>query len=301
MTESGRSEVIATRGLTKRYGPRVGVEEVSLAVPRGSVFGFIGPNGAGKTTTIRLLLGFLRANAGTASVFGLDCWRDSHRIKRDVGYLPGDLRLAPWMTATSALRIVGAARGSDLTPAGQALTGRFDLDPGVRVRSMSRGMRQKLGLILALSHEPNLLVLDEPTSALDPVTQERLYDYLAERSARGVTVFFSSHVLSEVEGLCDRVAIVRAGRIVVDDTLADLKARARRVVTLSWEREPDRGSAPSFLTLRDGNDSTWRCELEGPAAPLLDWLQGKRLRDLTVGAPDLDSLFRRYYTDAGEQ
>ena len=225
-----RTALIETRGLTRRYGERVGLEDVDLAVGEGTVFGFLGPNGAGKTTAIRLLLGFLRPSAGSASVLGLDCWRDSHEIKRDVGYLPSDLRLWPWMTAESALRVAGRVRGRDLGPAGRALAERFEMEPDVRVRAMSRGMRQKLGVVLALAHDPRLLVLDEPTGGLDPLMQDELTSALRERAEAGCTVFFSSHTLSEVEATCDRVAIVRRGRIVADETLEVLRGRARRRV-----------------------------------------------------------------------
>jgi ABC-2 type transport system ATP-binding protein len=224
------SEVILVEGLTKHYGPRVGVKGLSLRVPKGCVFGFIGPNGAGKTTTIRLLLGFLRPGAGRAQIFGRDCWRESHLIKREVGYVPGDLRLHPWMTGVDALVVTGRARGLDLAPSGRELASYFELDLTVRVRSMSRGMRQKLGLILALVHEPSLLVLDEPTSSLDPLAQDRLYRRLRALAERGHTVFFSSHVLSEVQDLCDRVAIVRSGVLVADETLETLRSRAKREV-----------------------------------------------------------------------
>src|SRR5688572_11749408 len=174
---------IVTHELTRRYGSRRGIERVSLAVPEGSLFGFLGPNGAGKTTTIRVLLGFLRPTAGDARVFGQDVWRHSSRIKADVGYLPGDLRLYPWMTGAAALRVFGAARRRDLTREGRDLAERFALDLRVRVRSMSRGTRQKLGLVLALAARPRLLVLDEPTASLDPLVQETLRAHLRDLAA----------------------------------------------------------------------------------------------------------------------
>ena len=158
--------VIVADNLSKRYGRRLGIVGLDLTVPQGVVVGFLGPNGAGKTTTIRLLVGLLRPSGGGARIVGLDTWRQSHRIKTEVGYLPGDLRLYPWLTGRRALRIVGRVRGRDLSGSGCELAERFALDLNVRVRRMSRGMRQKLGLLLALVHEPKLLILDEPTSAL---------------------------------------------------------------------------------------------------------------------------------------
>ena len=288
--------VISAEALTKSYGERVGVREVSLDVPQGCVFGFIGPNGAGKTTTIRILLGFLRPGAGSARVLDRDCWRQSHLIKRDVGYLPGDLRLSPWMNGQAACKVFGTARRLDLARPSHELAEYFDLDMAVPARSMSRGMRQKLGLILALAHEPRVLVLDEPTSALDPLTQDRLYQRLREMADRGCTIFFSSHVLSEVQDLCDRVAIIRAGSIVADETVAALRGRAGREVVIEWRgAPPDRAEAPPFLEVRTNEESVWSCSLTGTVPDLLAWLRDRPVADLTLEPPDLDSLFKGYY------
>jgi len=294
-----RTAVIETRGLTRRYGERVGLEDVDLAVGEGTVFGFLGPNGAGKTTAIRLLLGFLRPTAGSASVLGLDCWRDSHRIKRDVGYLPSDLRLWPWMTAESALRVAGRVRGRDLGPAGRALAERFELEPDVRVRAMSRGMRQKLGVILALAHGPRLLVLDEPTGGLDPLMQDELTRLLRERAEAGCTVFFSSHTLSEVEATCDRVAIVRRGRIVADETIEVLRGRARRRVEVLFRdaEAARRSEPPSALVVLERSGARLAGELDGPAGALAAWLAGQDVVDFVVHPPDLETLFRGFYRE----
>ena len=177
--------LIQLDNLTRHYGARRGIERISLSVAEGVLFGFLGPNGAGKTTTIRVLLGFLRPGGGAARIFGLDCWRQSKAIKRDVGYLPGDLHLASWMNGAAAVSIYGTVRGSDLTRPSRQLAERFGLDLRVKVRDMSRGMRQKLGLILALAHSPRLLVLDEPTNSLDPLMQQTLHEYLRQLAAAG--------------------------------------------------------------------------------------------------------------------
>ena len=160
---------------------------------------------------------------------------------------------------------------------------------------MSRGMRQKLGLIIALAHRPQLLILDEPTASLDPLMQERLMDYLRQLAAEGHTIFFSSHSLREVERLCDRVAIVRDGRIVADETLQALRDNARRVVTIRWHAGDDDLEVPSFLDLHRRDDHLWEASLRGDVAPLLQWLRDRSVADLTIGHPDLDSLFRQYY------
>jgi beta-exotoxin I transport system ATP-binding protein len=289
--------VIQTKQLSKSYGERVGVAELDLVVEEGSVFGLLGPNGAGKTTTMRLLLGFLHADTGSAQVFDLDCARQSARVKRELGYLPGDLRLPLWMTGREALRIMGAVRGRDLQASGRELGEYLELDLSLDVRSMSRGMRQKLGILLALAHEPRLLILDEPTSALDPVTQARLYDRLRRLADGGVTIFFSSHVLSEVEGLCDRVAILRHGKLVANQPLDELRACAGRAVSILWSPGTAPESAPPGLAELRHEGNLWQGLLTGPVRPLIDWLRPLQYEDLVIEEPDLDSLFLRYYAD----
>jgi ABC-2 type transport system ATP-binding protein len=290
--------LIVTEGLTRGYGKRPGIMDLNLSVEEGSLFGFLGPNGAGKTTTIRVLLGFLRPGAGRARISDLDCFRDSHRIKAEVGYLPGDVRLYPWMTGDLALRLFGRVRGRDLRAAGGELGEDLELDLGVKVREMSRGMRQKLGLILTLAPNPRLLILDEPTSGLDPLTQEKLRRRLRDLTRAGHTVFFSSHVLREVEELCDRVAIVRAGRLVVEEGIEALRAKAAREVEIRFRggEIPNGLELPPFLKAGTRGRETFHGRLEGPVAPLLEWLAGKPVEDLSIERPDLESLFRTYYT-----
>lgn len=291
------SSIINTDRLTRRYGRRTGVDGLCLDVKEGEVFGFLGPNGAGKTTAIRLLLGFLRPHGGQAVVDGLDCWRESVRIKREVGYLPGDLRLYPWFTTHNALKIVGQIRGRDLTEPGLELAERFGLEPDLPVKKMSRGTRQKLGLVLTMAHQPRLLVLDEPTSGLDPLIQEELERHLRGLAAAGHTVFFSSHTLSEVDRLCDRVAIVREGRLIADEKLDDLRAKAPRSVELVFADDSNvqPNDWPDFLDLtrREGRH-VW-CELNGPASDLIHWANRQSLADLTISPPDLENLFHKLY------
>lgn len=289
--------IVTTRHLTKRYGRRIGIDGLSLSVPEGTVFGFLGPNGSGKTTTIRVLLGLLKPSEGSAGVFGLDCWRNSHRIKADVGYLPGDLRLYHWLTCRQALRIFGQVRRRDLSTHGQELAEDFGLEPDVCVRHMSRGMRQKLGLIMALAHRPKLLILDEPTAALDPIVQERLYEHLRTLASGGHTIFFSSHTLSEVEHLCDRVAILREGKLVADETLDALRARAKRVVSIRWQSTAGAAemTPPTFLHLHERQDRQWQATLSGSVMELVRWSAQRPVEDLSISPPDLASLFQQYY------
>jgi ABC-2 type transport system ATP-binding protein len=305
------SAVIEVANLTRTYGSRRGIQDVNLSIPEGSLYGFLGPNGAGKTTTIRVLLGFLRATSGRASVFGLDAWRRSAEIKAEVGAIPGDLRLWPWLTGVSALKLFGRVRGRDLMAKGRALADELELDLKVRVRAMSRGMRQKLGLILALAHEPRLLILDEPTTGLDPLMQDRLREILRRMAKKGHTVFFSSHTLGEVESLCDRVAIVRQGRLVADDALDALQHAAGHEVTIVWKAPQDGASegqarhaatgnsvpaeVPDFLVLTERTPTRWVGSLRAPVSTLVEYLADKPLDDLTIARPDLESLFRRFY------
>lgn len=289
--------VIQLENLTRRYGRRRGIERISLAIPEGALFGFLGPNGAGKTTTIRVMLGLLRPSGGSARIFGLDCWRESKAIKREVGYLPGDLRLPTWLSADKALSIFGAVRGKNIRSRGTELAEQLDLDLHVRVREMSRGMCQKLGLILALAHTPRLLVLDEPTNSLDPLVQQFVHEILRGLARKGNTIFFSSHSLAEVEQLCERVAVVRDGELVADESLEKLRQRAGHEITIRWKEHSDglTITPPPFLKLTIRDASVWQGNLDGPISPLVDFLAGKSIEDITIGRPDLETLFRRFY------
>lgn len=295
--------IIQINQLTRSYGTRRGIHNVSLNVAEGSLYGFLGPNGAGKTTTIRVLLGFLRPTSGQARVFGKDCWKHSAWIKREVGYVPGDLRLWPWMNGHSALSVFGAVRGRELKARGKQIADMFELDLGVKVRAMSRGMRQKLGLVLAMAHDPKLLVLDEPTSALDPLMQDRFREYLRELASKGSTVFFSSHTLGEVEALCERVAIVRSGEIVADSTLDELRAQARHEFDIRWaDGAGARLPAPAFLSLTGATADRWTGSIDASTLPdLIALLAGKPIADLRIARPDLETIFRRYYEDTRAQ
>ncbi|MBI4662543.1 MAG: ABC transporter ATP-binding protein [Verrucomicrobia bacterium] len=289
-------DVIITESLTRRYGKRIGIEEVSFAVPEGSLFGFLGPNGAGKTTTIRVLLGFMPPTRGHAKVMGSDCWIQSERLKAEVGYLPGDLRLYPWMSGMEALKIFGSVRRRDLMREGIELAGRFALDLSVKVRMMSRGTRQKLGLVLAMAHRPRLLVLDEPTASLDPLMQEELRRHLRALSKSGHTVFFSSHTLSEVDDLCDTVAILREGRLVAHAALEELRNRSQREVIIRWRNALEMPQAvPPYLEIQRRDGNIWICQLAGSSRELVRWAASQGVEDLSLGRPDLESLFRRYY------
>ena len=219
---------IRTSSLTKDYGRGRGLFELDLQVAQQEVFGYLGPNGAGKTTTIRVLMGLIRPTAGSAYIFGLDCVRDAVDVKRKVGYLPGDVPQFGSLRGSEVVAYLGGMRGGVDRNVVRALSERFDLDLGRRFREYSSGNKQKLAIVLAFMHRPDLLILDEPTSGLDPLNQQEFYALLRETREAGATIFLSSHVLSEVEHVCDRVGILRAGRLVkVADLEELLRARAQ--------------------------------------------------------------------------
>ncbi len=290
--------VIETKSLVKRYGRVEALAGLDLRVPKGSIFGFLGPNGAGKTTTLRILMGLLRPTTGAATVLGLDAWRESTRVCAQVGYLPGDVRFPDWMTGGAFLAFCNDARGGGGREAIERLRERLDLNLDRRIRDYSRGMRQKLGVIQAMMHRPPLLVLDEPTLALDPLVQQTLYDELRTVAAEGRTVLFSSHTLSEVERLCDRVAIIRAGRLIEDSTIAILRQRALRRIEFRLRDGADRGlQFPDGLAAVIGQDGAVSATWKGPVDRLLAWLAGVPIADVTIGPPSMEDLFAAYYRD----
>jgi len=288
---------IETHDLCKRFGPRQVLRNVNLRVPAGSRVGFLGPNGAGKTTTIRILVGLLRASAGSCRVLEHDAWRDGPRARAQIGYLAGDVHFYGDLTGCKTLRFLDAARGGHSHAEIDRLVRRFELELDKRVRDYSRGMKQKLGLIQALMHRPPLLILDEPTIALDPLVREVLFDELRQVSADGRTVLFSSHTLSEVQELCDEIAIVREGRLVEQERVEVLRERAvRRVeVVFDGEREPA-AAPPPGLTVAQRSRERLTGAWSGPVEPLLAWLARAHVHDVTIAPPDLEDLFLAYYT-----
>ncbi|NOX57521.1 MAG: ABC transporter ATP-binding protein [Planctomycetes bacterium] len=293
--------VVEIQNLSKRYGEVVALRDLSLSVPTGSIFGFLGPNGSGKSTTLRILIGLLRASDGRAHVFGQDAWTHSTEIRARVGYLPGDARLYDGMTGVAYLRFVDRMRGGGTAAESVRLCERFDLDAKRKIRGYSRGMRQKLAIIQALVHKPELLVLDEPTTGLDPLMQQALHDELRCVSKEGRTVLFSSHTLSEVEQLCDQVAIVRNGIIVEAGATESLRKRAlRRVVFTHRGGLPVSLSFPEGMSVRARFDGTIEGTWTGPVDPLLTWLSQMQLEDVSISQPSLEDLFATYYREHAE-
>ena len=225
---------IQTHQLTKSYGRSRGILDVTFDIQEGEVFGFPGPNGAGKTTTMRTLMGLLRGNLGNATIGGLDCWKESTEVKKLVGYLPGEFSFDPGLCGAQIIEYLGHLRGGVDQAYVRSLVERLGLDPSKRFREYSHGNKQKLGLVQAFMHQPRLLILDEPTSGLDPLNQQEFYKMVAEIHAEGRTVFLSSHILPEVEQTCDRVAIIREGRLVTIDHVSALKTIRQRDVEIAF-------------------------------------------------------------------
>lgn len=296
--------VIDAEALTKRYrGGAVGVADLTLTVSAGEVFGFLGPNGAGKSTTIRLMLDLLRPTSGRVRVLGRDPRRDGVAVRARLGYVPGDLRLPDRLTGGEVIGHLARVRGMAGTGDADALARRFDLDLTRPVRALSRGNRQKVGLVQAFMHRPDLLVLDEPTSGLDPLMQRAFGDLVRETAAAGGTVFLSSHVLSEVQHLADRVGLIRDGRLELVASVGDLRSRARSRVEVTFAEAPPAGALDDIPgvreTGREGNRVLLR--LEGDADALVKRLAGYTVHAIDAHEADLEDIFLSRFGEEGDR
>jgi ABC-2 type transport system ATP-binding protein len=285
-------------GLTKRYGPTLALDGLDLAIPAGEVYGYLGPNGAGKTTTIRLVLGVQRPTAGSAAVFGVDAWSDPVAAHRRVAFVAGEPMLWPALTGLECLEFLARVRGGVDESYRRALIERFDFDPAKKVREYSKGNRQKIQLIAAFSARPDLLVLDEPTSGLDPLMEAAFRDTVAEARAAGQTVFLSSHILSEVEALCDRIGILREGRLVEEGTMAELRHLSAHVVEATYDGAPPAIEPPGGVKVTAVGANGLRFDVHGPIGPLIDRLAGTGVVSLVSREPTLEELFLARYDRA---
>ncbi len=288
---------VRIEGLSKHYGHVVALEGLDLDIEPGLVLGYLGPNGAGKTTTIRLLLGLIRPTAGRAAIFGRDAWHEPVAAHRRVAYVTSDVGLWPALTGGEVLDLLGHSHGSFDAAFRDELLRAFDLDPTRRVRTYSTGNRQKVLLVAALMTRADLLVLDEPTRGLDPLVDQVFRNYVRQARDRGQTVLLSSHELSEVEALCDEVAIVRAGRLVERRTLTELRHLSALAIEASFAGPaPDVSAVPGVRALST-EGSTLRCQVDGPLAPLLRALVDAGVTRLTSREPSLEELFLAHYDD----
>ncbi|MDP9280646.1 MAG: ABC transporter ATP-binding protein [Chloroflexota bacterium] len=291
------TEAIETKGLTKDYGNGRGIFDLDLSIAEGEVFGFLGPNGAGKTTTIRLLMGLIHATRGSARIFGLDCDRDSVAVKRRVGYCPGELPQFGGWRGSEIVAYVAGLRGDVKDAAITALATRLDLDLGRKYREYSHGNKQKLALVLAFMHQPGLVILDEPTTGLDPLVQQEFYGIVRDARTSGATIFISSHVLSEVEHVCDRVGIVREGHLATVSALEDLVGmRAFRVeIDFADDVPVDRLKRVEGLDQLVVSDHRATGLLRGTFEPLMAAVAGTRVVGFTSREPSLEEIFLTYY------
>ncbi|EWT01059.1 ABC transporter [Intrasporangium oryzae NRRL B-24470] len=290
--------VISTRGLTKSYGPTLALQSLDLQVDRGEVFGYLGPNGAGKTTTLRLLVGLLRPTSGTAQVLGLDAWSQSVEVHRRVGYLSGEPGLYPRLTGLQHASYLARLRGTRDTAPAQALARRFDLDLGRPAQDLSKGNRQKLALVLALMSRPELLVLDEPTGGLDPLAQQAFYDIVREHTTTGGTVLLSSHVLSEVQRVADRVGVLREGALVAVERLDTLRGRSLHHVRVAFSDSVDAREFLGITGVRDlvVSDHTVACSAPEVAIDAIVKAAARHtVVDFECAEADLEETFLAYY------
>ncbi len=288
---------ISASGLTKSYGRVRGIVDLDLEVAAGEVFGYLGPNGAGKTTTIRLLLDFIRPTRGSARVLGCRTHDESLVIRRRVGYLPGDLRLYDALSGSELITYLGSLRGGVPRLRADELAARLDCDLSREIRTLSSGNRQKLGLIQAFMSDPELLILDEPTNGLDPLVQQAFYELVREARDAGRTVFLSSHVLPEVERVCDRVGILREGRLVAVERIADLRARAVRKLEVEFcdPVPPDAFSEVPGIRDVAVEDRLLRCTVVGAMDPVMKAANRFEIRTVSSVEPSLEEVFLAFY------
>lgn len=293
--------VISTENLVKFYGKRRGLDGLDMTVERGEIYGFLGPNGAGKTTTIRLLLDVIRPTSGNAQVLGLDPRQEGVELRKRIGYLPGDFKVNPKQTGRQLLDYVAGVRGNVPAKNIDALAERFDLDLSVQIGNLSKGNRQKVGVVQAFMHEPELLILDEPTSGLDPLLQREFQAMVRELVGNGQTVFMSSHVLSEVQAVADRVGIIREGRMVAVERVEDLREKAVRRVTVVFDEHVPAATFESVEGMLDikVEEATLTCHLEGRADPFVKAIARFPVSSIISEEPDLEELFFDYYAKEG--
>ena len=295
--------LIEVSGLTKDYGAGRGIFDLSFDVAEGEVFGFLGSNGAGKTVTMRHLMGFIRPQAGSARIFGMDCFTQRAAIQGQLGYLPGEIAIYDDMRAGDYLKLIASMRGQGSTKRRDELIERFELDPRMKVRKMSKGNKQKVGLVCAFMGSPRLLLLDEPTSGLDPLMQARFIELVREEQQRGATVLLSSHIFEEVERCCSRVAFIRQGRLCSVQDMTEVKGSRRHAFNVRFAREDE---CARFLEQHGEACTAQRtgaCELElaadGKVDVLVKLLSGYEIEALSTREQSLEEMFMGFYGEGG--
>lgn len=288
-------EVIQIHALTRDYGSNRGIFDISFSVNEGEVFGFLGPNGAGKTTTIRHLMGYLRPHQGYSRIEDKDCWKLAPDVQRNLGYIPGEMAFPEDMTGTAFLDFYASYRNMKTDGRRKELIDRFDLDPKGKLKKMSKGMKQKIGIVAAFMHDPSVLILDEPTSGLDPLMQNRFIELVLKEKKRGKTILMSSHMFDEVERTCDRVGIIRKGKMVDIDTVDTLKAHQVKRYLITFENEQAAGQFAllGFDTEVDG--ARVIVTIHDDLCPLFETLSKLPVTNLSAPAQSLEDIFLAYY------
>lgn len=290
-----RSLAIQSKKLTKYYGKSKGMEDVTLSIKRGESFGFIGPNGAGKSTFIRTLLGLLIPTSGSAKLLGKDIAKDGAKIREKIGYLPSEVNYYNNMNAEELLRYSASFYPkADVSKIGE-LAERFELNLTKDIEDLSFGNKKKVALIQSVLHEPELLILDEPTGGLDPLMQNRFFELLEEQHEKGVTIFFSSHILSEIQRICQRAAIIKNGEIVKVEDIQELMKKQMKNCRLVYKNVPDKVQLPENAQNENWVDEKLTFEYVGPVTPLMKWIAKQDIHDVSIEEPTLENIFMNYY------
>ncbi|MFB7160339.1 ATP-binding cassette domain-containing protein [Lysinibacillus sp. NPDC056232] len=294
--------MIEVNNLTKKFGDFYSVQNVDLQIEKGEVFGFLGPNGAGKSTTIRHLMGFLQPTQGQCFIKGLDCRQSTAEIQTFVGYLPGEIAFIDKMTGQQFIKFIAQMRGlHDLTRANELME-YFELNATGLIKKMSKGMKQKTGLICAFMHNPEIVILDEPTSGLDPLIQTKFIDFILAEKEKGTTIFMSSHMIEEIEKTCDRVAILNAGKIVATETIADLKKRKSKKFLIEFQSEQELSRfLGEQLKIEQIGPTQVIIKIQGNVQTLLHTLADYKINDLDIISQSLEDIFMHYYESGGEK
>lgn len=294
--------MIEVNHLTKKFGDFYSIQNVHLQIPKGEVFGFLGPNGAGKSTTIRHLMGFLQPTEGSCFINGLNCREASATIQQFVGYLPGEIAFIDKMTGKQFIHFIAKLRGMNDCTHAEELMHFFELDASGLIKKMSKGMKQKVGLVCAFMHHPEIVILDEPTSGLDPLMQTKFIEFILAEKNKGTTIFMSSHMIEEVEKTCDRVAIINAGKIVATETITDLKKRKSKKYMLEFqdEQELTRFLDEEYVLERISSTKVM-ITIMGDLQAFLHTLSNYKIIDLDVISQSLEDIFMHYYESGGAQ
>ena len=292
--------IIEIKGLSKSYGKQVALEGVNLNVKRGEVYGFIGPNGAGKSTTIRILLGMIKKDGGVVKILGKDPWDNAVEIHKKLAYIPGDVNLWPNLTGGEVIDFLGRLNGQVDSNLKQELLEKFQLNPKKKCRSYSKGNRQKVALVSAFLSDAEVLILDEPTSGLDPLMEQVFQSCILELKKQGKTIFLSSHILAEVEALCDRVGIIRQGKIVEEGTLDELRHLTRSTVTVQLDTQDDIKDIEGIYDLLKLNEK-WKFSVDTNAmVSVMQRLASMGIKSLVAEPPTLEELFIRHYGESDD-